>query len=327
MKTAHVPVTLAMILKDSESGIRRALDSAAGLYDELVVVMDSRSSDDTERIVREEYGAKVRTREWTGFSDQRNESIRMASHDWIFILDGDEYVSNQGNLRAEIDAAHAAKFDAVFVGVRSVADGGKTRESEKQIRAFRADRCRYIFPVHNQLRGWRRDRLSLATTEIVATYEGDLSDRFARAVPALEKMLAESKPGSSGWQHAQCFLARSHAMVSNHAGVLKHGRELLENAPDHIGFSGIWPVVLRSIIMAEGADAAWEFCFRALKHHPGMPDLWWWAMVLAADHWAKACCEPGAYGFVPQMSTRFVANLETAGPMLGLPVSFKRQEG
>lgn len=316
----HVPVTLCMILKDSEDGIRRCLDSAAGLYDELVVVMDASSTDDTERIVREEYGAKVATREWTGFSDQRNESIRMASHPWCLVLDGDEWVVDAGNLRDEIDAATEEKYDVVLVEVVSVDGSEKPREQEKQLRAFRRDRCRYIFPVHNQLRGWRRGKVAEATTSIRAMYAGPIAARAERAKPALLDLFERSEPGTEAWRHALYYLLRTHAMVNDHEQAVRYARPLLENAPDHVGYSSAWPLYVRSTIYAESPERAREVLAEALQHHPQMPDLWWWSMFLSAAAWVGCCDEKGPYDHVPQISRKYLPNIEAAGPMLGWPI-------
>jgi len=320
MAVNHVPVSLCMILKNSEDGIRRCLDSARGLYDELVVVMDASSTDDTERIVREEYGAKVATREWAGFATQRNESIRMASHPWCLVLDGDEWVHDPGNLRDEIDAAHEAKYDAVFVSVQAVDGNERPREDEKQFRAFRRDRCRYVFPVHNQLRGWRRGKISESTARFVAKYAGDLRERARRAEGPLLDLLDKSEPGTPAWEHALCFLARTYAMVNEHEKTVRYARPLLEHAPAHVGYSGIWPQYVRAVIYAESPERAREELARALSHHPQMPDLWWWSMFLSAAAWVGCCETRGPYDYVPQISRKYLPNVEVAGPMLGWPI-------
>jgi glycosyltransferase involved in cell wall biosynthesis len=59
--------------------------------DEIVVV-DSGSTDGTPEIALRK-GARVSTRTWTGYVDQKNHAASLASHDWIFSLDADERVT------------------------------------------------------------------------------------------------------------------------------------------------------------------------------------------------------------------------------------------
>ena len=80
----------AVITLDEERNLRRAIASMA-CCDEIVVV-DSGSCDRTVEIARE-MGARVVTRAWTGYADQKNFAAEQASHDWILSLDADEEVS------------------------------------------------------------------------------------------------------------------------------------------------------------------------------------------------------------------------------------------
>ena len=85
MKISGVVITL-----DEERSLARAIHSMA-FCDEIVVV-DSGSTDRTVEIARE-LGARVVTREWTGYAEQKNFAASQASHDWILSLDADEEVS------------------------------------------------------------------------------------------------------------------------------------------------------------------------------------------------------------------------------------------
>jgi glycosyltransferase involved in cell wall biosynthesis len=62
--------------------------ASLGFCDEILVV-DAGSSDQTREIARRR-GARVVTREWRGYSDQKNYAAREASHDWVLSIDADE---------------------------------------------------------------------------------------------------------------------------------------------------------------------------------------------------------------------------------------------
>ena len=76
---------------NEEKKIGRAIDSAKGFADEVIVV-DMHSTDKTCETA-EEMGAKVFMHERTGYVEPaRNFAISKASNPWIFILDADEEI-------------------------------------------------------------------------------------------------------------------------------------------------------------------------------------------------------------------------------------------
>ncbi|MGF7142144.1 glycosyltransferase involved in cell wall biosynthesis [Anaerotaenia torta] len=81
-------ISLCMIVKDEEKNIRRCLESARDIVDEIIIA-DTGSSDRTKEICLE-YGAKVFDFEWKdNFAQARNFSIEKASSDWILWMDAD----------------------------------------------------------------------------------------------------------------------------------------------------------------------------------------------------------------------------------------------
>ena len=83
------PLSATLITHNEEANIEDALQSIA--WADEVVVVDSGSTDRTVQICRQ-YTDKVFHRDWTGFVDQKNHAVTLASHDWIFSLDADERV-------------------------------------------------------------------------------------------------------------------------------------------------------------------------------------------------------------------------------------------
>ena len=82
-------VTVTIITLNEAEHIAAAIDSAS-FADEILVV-DSGSSDATVDIARSK-GARVLTRQWTGYVDQKNFAADQATYDWVFSLDADERI-------------------------------------------------------------------------------------------------------------------------------------------------------------------------------------------------------------------------------------------
>ena len=80
------------------------------------------------------------------------------------------------------EVAEERGIEAVFVTVESVNPAGSKMEVDRQIRFLQRDKCRYRFPIHNQLRGFREDRVGLSSLTVRAVYATDLTDRLARSV-------------------------------------------------------------------------------------------------------------------------------------------------
>ena len=74
-------LSVTIITLDEAAHIAAAIDSAS-FADEILVV-DSGSTDETTAIARGKC-ARVLTRAWTGYVDQKNFAAEQASHDWIF---------------------------------------------------------------------------------------------------------------------------------------------------------------------------------------------------------------------------------------------------
>ena len=96
-----VPVSVVVLTLNEEPNIRRCLASVA--WADQVLVVDSGSADDTVALAQAA-GAEVVDQPWLGFSAQREYALRlpMLRHDWVYLVDADEWVSPQ--LAAEIAA-------------------------------------------------------------------------------------------------------------------------------------------------------------------------------------------------------------------------------
>ncbi|MDD5259393.1 MAG: glycosyltransferase family 2 protein, partial [bacterium] len=87
------------------------LETVRGLGE--IIVVDSGSTDQTLDICRK-FGAKVFSKDWSGFGPQKNYAIEQASGTWILSLDADERITP--GLKDEIQQAmQSTEYDGYYI--------------------------------------------------------------------------------------------------------------------------------------------------------------------------------------------------------------------
>lgn len=95
-------ISLVMIAKNEERCIKRCLDSAKNIVNEMIVV-DTGSTDATKDIALR-CGAKVFDYKWENdFAKARNYALQQSTGEWNLVLDADEYIT-------KIDKEHLEQF-------------------------------------------------------------------------------------------------------------------------------------------------------------------------------------------------------------------------
>lgn len=82
-------LSVCIIARDEERHIGAALASAAPLADELVVLLDPRTTDRTASIAAE-HGARIVRYPFRSFPHQRNVALNRCRGEWLLFLDADE---------------------------------------------------------------------------------------------------------------------------------------------------------------------------------------------------------------------------------------------
>lgn len=82
------PLSICIIARDEESELARCLDSLPAA-DEVIVVVDSRSVDGTEKLARER-ASRVEVRRYEGQVEQKGYAISLARNEWVLVADPDE---------------------------------------------------------------------------------------------------------------------------------------------------------------------------------------------------------------------------------------------
>lgn len=120
-------LSVIVICRNNKGTIRRCLESVAWAGE--IVVLDAGSNDGTLEICRELTTRVHQTADWPGHGPQKNRALDLATGEWVFSLDSDEWVTAE--LRAEIESAIAAPHgkDAFAVPRRSSFCGRFMRHS------------------------------------------------------------------------------------------------------------------------------------------------------------------------------------------------------
>lgn len=252
-------ISLTMIVKNEEANIGRALDSARGIADEMIVV-DTGSTDRTVEIARGR-GARVIPFTWVDdFSAARNFALDHATGEWILILDGDDVAVEEsiGALRAEI-VAQPAGIQILRVPVRSRRADGLGFTVSGGRRLFRnSPEIRWIYPIHENIVHCREDPdMEGGSAALVVEHSGyadttgrEAAGKHKRNLRLLRRELRQ-RPDAPELYY---YLAVQHAEMGHHVTALRHARAALRRFAGRIrpDFAGLIRVVAMRSAMQLG---------------------------------------------------------------------------
>ncbi|MFA6232256.1 MAG: glycosyltransferase family 2 protein [Rhodanobacter sp.] len=154
---ASQPLTLAVITHNEADNIARCLDSVPFAAEKLVI--DSGSDDDTISVAQA-HGARVVHQDWLGFGAQRNFASNQCRHDWILVLDADEYLSPElaDELQLRLPALMSSDTPAAYLRRSTIYMGAPMRwyrpaMGERMARLYHRGRAHWSDArVHESLR-------------------------------------------------------------------------------------------------------------------------------------------------------------------------------
>lgn len=141
----------AIIVKNAESSIIRALDSLSGFAEQIVVV-DTGSTDHTPQICSR-FGIELHFHKWTdSFSEARNYALERMRTDWVIQLDADEEL-DRSSLENISEFLSNPNLGGLHTQIWNVLDGGIESE-HRYTRIFRRHPdIRYEGAIHEQIAG------------------------------------------------------------------------------------------------------------------------------------------------------------------------------
>jgi glycosyltransferase involved in cell wall biosynthesis len=204
-------ISAAMIVRDEEALLPDCLRSIGDEVDEIVIT-DTGSSDRTCDIASA-FGARVLSRPWDDdFAAARNHSLNAATGDWILYIDADERL--EVVKRGELKQVVTTNPGSAAILVQFQPRAGFTTYLEARL--FRRDpRIRFSGRIHERI--WPQvevlcaeENLSVArcTTRLTHIgYDGDLSHKYRRNLPLLERAVIEGPERVYCWWHLGDTLA------------------------------------------------------------------------------------------------------------------------
>lgn len=176
LPVGRMRVSLTMIVRDEEANLPACLESAAGLFDEIVVV-DTGSTDRTAEIARS-VGARVFDFVWVDdFAAARNAALARATGDYAFWLDADDVIDPPERRRlGSLLAGLRAGDEAAYV-VRCACDpepGGGGATVVDHVRLFPVrEEIRWMYAVHEQiLPALRQAGVPVRWTDVTVRHTG-----------------------------------------------------------------------------------------------------------------------------------------------------------
>ncbi|MGE5401891.1 MAG: glycosyltransferase family 2 protein [Ignavibacteriales bacterium] len=85
----EIKISSIILAKDEEHNIARCIDSQNGCVDEIIVIVDSRTCDNTVEILKKK-NVLYEVTEWQGYSRTKQYALKKATHDWVLWIDADE---------------------------------------------------------------------------------------------------------------------------------------------------------------------------------------------------------------------------------------------
>ncbi len=182
-------INLVMIVKNEERSLRKCLQAAKPLVDQIIIV-DTGSSDKTVDIA-EDMGAVIRKFPWgNDFAAARNFALSQSDADWNLVLDADEYIrpgSSRGRLEQVLSSRKGKWLGGITLYDSYPDEGGISVSTSVLPRLLPKGVC-YEGRIHEQPAG----NAPCYPIPLQADHDGYLvADKGERNLPYLEQAAAE----------------------------------------------------------------------------------------------------------------------------------------
>lgn len=220
-------ISVCIITKNESIKLKKCMESIKG-YGLEIVVADTGSTDDTDRII-EQYADKSGKFQWCDdFSKARNYSISLASNDVIFVLDSDEWIETCDVKAVEEWIKNNPKAVGRVERVNDIATAQSDEKGHERIsRIFDRRYYEYKGRIHEQVSCKEEGGLPYEDVPVVighSGYGGTEEDKRIKAARNIKLLLLDLEEyGSDPYVLYQ--LGKSYYMQKEYAAAARYFEE------------------------------------------------------------------------------------------------------
>lgn len=220
-------VTANIICKNNSKSILFCLSSLIDSVDEVIVI-DTGSTDQTQRIVRDFLNKEqipfklIQEPEFKGYSYHRNQAIKESQGDWILVIDSDEFLSQELSqlIPKLVKSKYYAGYKFFRRWIQKINSDTIEYISTKQfkgryksnLRVFRKSPItQYRGEIHEAIFGLERKRMDLISEEMGCIYHLDVAINDKASREQKVKNRENLKPGSG---HPEEYLPENYKIES-----------------------------------------------------------------------------------------------------------------
>lgn len=96
----NIAISSIIVAKNEEKNIKRCIESQVGIVDEIILIVDSGTTDNTLQIASAYKDVKCEVTDWKGYSGTKKYALSKTTNDWILWVDADEELTDE--LRNEL---------------------------------------------------------------------------------------------------------------------------------------------------------------------------------------------------------------------------------
>ncbi|MHB9039217.1 MAG: glycosyltransferase family 2 protein [Melioribacteraceae bacterium] len=90
-----IQISSIIIARDEELNIHRCIESQLAVVDDIVILVDSRTKDDTVQIASSYTKVNCEVVEWNGYAKTKTLALSKTKYDWILWIDADEELTSE----------------------------------------------------------------------------------------------------------------------------------------------------------------------------------------------------------------------------------------
>ncbi len=223
-------LSLCIIIKDEIELLKRCVDSAKNIVNEIIVV-DTGSTDGSYQLAVD-LGCKVYNFNWAyDFSLARNFSVEKANNDWILILDADEYITSIDIKEVENFLSYKNQYTIGEIKIKNLYDdNGYEYDIFNLSRLFNKNNFKFECSIHEYLTPISNIEKKYKLLPIEVCHTGYTKDRYIsknkldRNMELILKELEKEKD-----YYLVMHLAKSYMLSKDYENAIIHFEDVLNN--------------------------------------------------------------------------------------------------